>query len=190
MTHTDDWFEAEPAPTLGIVATTGRGSLPFALLHGESLVATASWALGEAGVDLLDFNVTWAQVQEVGAVVVLHDSLCPLTPVPFLRAAIEASADRGAVVIGVRPVTDTIKTVTGGVVGETVDRDSLWTVTSPIVLPAVVVAALPEWPELDDFAALATWLRGRFPVSFLQAPALGRRVEDESAVRLLEAFRA
>ena len=33
---------------LGIVPTDARGSLPFALVHGESLVAAASWADVEA----------------------------------------------------------------------------------------------------------------------------------------------
>jgi 2-C-methyl-D-erythritol 4-phosphate cytidylyltransferase len=170
------------------VAVDGRGSLPFTLLQNESLVATASWALGEAGAELLDFNALWGQVQESGRAVVLHDPLCPLTPVPFLRFAIESSAADDVVVVGVRPVTDTIKAVADNVVGETVDRESLWTVTSPIVLPPAVVATLPAWPDTDDFAALAASLRTRFPVSFLEAPSIGRRVEDESAVRLLEAF--
>ena len=44
---------------VGLVPVEGRGSLPFALLHGESLVAVASWAVGEAGVDLLDFTASW-----------------------------------------------------------------------------------------------------------------------------------
>ena len=68
------------------------------------------------------------------------------------------------------------------------DRDSLWQVTSPVVLPAAVVQALTAWPDLDDFAALVDGLRERFEVRFVEAPALGRRVGDESAVRMLETF--
>jgi hypothetical protein len=37
---------------LGWVPLEGRGSLPFALVHGESLVAAASWAVGDAGIQL------------------------------------------------------------------------------------------------------------------------------------------
>jgi 2-C-methyl-D-erythritol 4-phosphate cytidylyltransferase len=94
------------------------------------------------------------------------------------------------VVVGVQPVTDTIKSVHAGVVGETVDREGLWTVTSPVVLPPDVVAELDDWPDADDFTQLVGWLRERFEVRFLEAPALGRRVEDESAVALLEALAA
>lgn len=184
----DDLDDLDRPRALGEVPTAGRGGLPFALLHGEALVTIASWALGDAGVDLLDFTATWPQVREVGQPLVLHDPLCPLTPVGFLREAVRRCRVEDAVVVGVRPVTDTIKTVAGDVVGETVDRDSLHTVCSPVVLPASVVAALEDWPDLDDFAALVTTLRERFPVMFLEAPALGRRVEDESAVALLTAF--
>ena len=190
MAQEPDWTgwddDGEEQPAVGHVPVTGRGSLPFALVHGESLVATASWALGEAGVDLLDFTVTWPRIRTDGRALVLHDPLCPLTPVPFLRAAVAAAGNE--VVVGVHPVTDTVKTVRDGVVGGTVDRDSLWQVTSPVVLPAEVVQALAAWPELDDFAALVDGLRDRFEVRFLEAPALGRRVDDESAVRMLETF--
>lgn len=173
---------------MGHVPVAARGSLPFALLHGEPLVVVASLALVAADVEVLDFNVTWTDLQRLGRPVVLHDPLCPLTPVPFLRSAVQSAAATGCVVVGVRPVTDTIKTATAGVVGETVDRESLWTVTSPVVLPTSVVAALRDWPDLDDVAALVSTLRERFPMSFLEAPPLGRRIEDESSLVLLEAI--
>ena len=50
--------------TVGVVPTDGRGSMPFALLHGESLVAIASWTVGHAGVELLDFGTSWSEVVE------------------------------------------------------------------------------------------------------------------------------
>jgi 2-C-methyl-D-erythritol 4-phosphate cytidylyltransferase len=172
---------------VGVVPTDGRGSLPFALMHGESLVAVAAWALGEADVELLDFNTSWSAVQARDALLVVHDPLCPATPVGFLRAAVEVAAAQQSVVVGVRPVTDTVKTMEGDLVGENVDREDLVVVASPLVLPAAVVASLEDWPSLDDLSALVSSLRERFPVSFLEAPALARRVSDESDVRLLEA---
>ena len=72
----------------------GRGSLPFALLHGESLVAVASWALGEAGVELLDFTAPWADVAGPGSRLVVHDPLCPGTPAAFLARGGRAAAER------------------------------------------------------------------------------------------------
>ena len=173
---------------VGVVPTDGRGSLPFALLHGESLVAVAAWALGEAEAELLDFDTSWSAVQGREALLVVHDPLCPATPVAFLREAIAIAAAKQSVVVGVRPVTDTVKAMAGDLVGGTVDREDLVGVASPLVLPPGVVAALEEWPSLDDLSALVSSLRERFPVFFLEAPALGRRVSDESDVRLLEAM--
>ncbi|MGZ5418750.1 MAG: 2-C-methyl-D-erythritol 4-phosphate cytidylyltransferase [Nocardioides sp.] len=172
---------------LGVVPTDGRGSLPFALLHNESLVAIAAWAVGEAGVELLDFNAPWDDVVVRELPLVVHDPLCPGTPVDFLRAAVAGAASSGAVVVGVRPVTDTVKEMDGGVVGATVDRSSLVAVASPLVIPAAVVATLDGWPDLDDVPALVESLRGRFPMTFLEAPPEARRIVDESDLRLLEA---
>jgi hypothetical protein len=39
---------------------------------------------------------------------------------------------------------------------------------------------------VDDFARLAAWLRARGPVELVRAPSLARRVDDASAVNLLE----
>jgi 2-C-methyl-D-erythritol 4-phosphate cytidylyltransferase len=175
---------------LGVVPTEGRGSLPFALVHGESLVAAASWALTTAGAKLFDYDTSFARVQESEAMLVVHDPLCPLTPASFVTEAIEECERSGAVVVGVRPVTDTVKEQATsadegpGRLGATVDRDELMCVTSPVVLPAAVVAALDELAA-DDFAGLVEDLTRCFPVTFLQAPPLGRRIVEESDLEVL-----
>ncbi|HET9860807.1 MAG TPA: hypothetical protein VFQ19_13580, partial [Nocardioidaceae bacterium] len=82
----------------------------------------------------------------------------------------------------------TIKTVAAGRVGATVDRESLVEVAAPVVLPASLVASLDGWPGLADLPALLARLRGHALVDLVEAPVLARRVEDASAVRVLEAF--
>jgi 2-C-methyl-D-erythritol 4-phosphate cytidylyltransferase len=179
----------EVATAVGIVPVEGRGSLPFMLLHGESLVAVASWALGEAGVDLLDFTASWASVQAREAALVVHDPLCPGTPVGFLTEAVLTAQSGTAVVVGARPVTDTVKEADQqGVLGGTADRSELLAVVSPVVIPAAVVAALPALPSLDDLADLVVALREQHEVVFLEAPATARRVSDASDLRLIEAL--
>jgi 2-C-methyl-D-erythritol 4-phosphate cytidylyltransferase len=185
-------------PVLGWVPTTGRGSLPFALLHGEPLVVVASAALERAGAELVDFTTDLAELaeladladQEAPPALVLHDPLCPLTPPAFLREAIELAVAEELVVVGAHPVSDTIKRTESGVVGETVDREQLWALASPIVLSPAVLAALTSWPDADDVTALVEQLRERAEVRFLEAPALARRVVDESSLELLEALAA
>ncbi len=173
--------------SLGTVVESDRGSLPFALIHGEALVATAAWAMGEAGVHLVDLGTPWSALVEAGEPFVLHDSLCPMTPPAFVAACVRAAVERDRVVVGVRPVTDTVKQLTGDVVGATLDRDALVAVTSPVVLPARVVAALTGPPSLD-FAALVAALESRFEVDRVEAPSEGRRVGSRDDVALLEAL--
>ena len=178
---------------LGAVVETDRGSLPFALIHGEPLVACATWALEEAGVTAVDLTVPWSAVVEVsaegGEPYVLHDPLCPMTPAGFIASCVRTARESGAVVVAVRPVTDTVKTVADGLVGDTLDRDGLLEVASPIVLPAAVVERL-DAPPGGDFATLAAALAARFPVVTITAPPEARRVADAADVRVLEALTA
>lgn len=171
---------------VGAVVDQDRGSLPFALIHGEPLVACAGWGLESVGVRLLDEPIDWSEVLATGSVCVLHDALCPMTPPSFLAQCLRAVAP-GGVVIGVRPVTDTVKVVRDGFVGSTVDREGLWVVTSPIVLSPQVCAVLGELPT-TDFVALATQLRRDFPATLLTAPPHGRRVASPEDLTVLEAL--
>ena len=90
----------ETAEPLGVVPLEGRGSLPFALVHGESLVAAASWALTTAGAKLFDYGLPFAAIRDAGQMLVIHDPLCPLTPASFIEEAIAESVRTGAVVVG------------------------------------------------------------------------------------------
>lgn len=154
---------------VGIVPVDGRGSMPFALLHGESLVAIASWTLGHAGVELLDLGTSWAQVVEREAPFVVHDPLCPAVRVDLVVTAVETCLASGAVVAAVTLDAESDDD------GEDTGND----VVSPVVLPAAVVAELDDWPDLDDVPAWVESLRARWPVTFLQAPASARRVAGE-----------
>lgn len=190
----------DPVDSLGTVVVDDRGSLPYLLVHGESLVAAAAWALGQAEVTLVDLSVPWESIRGAGEPFVLHDSLCPLTPPDFLVACLERAVVTGAVVAGVRPVTDTVKRLeptddtaddaAGGRavrVGRSVDRDALVTLCSPVVLPAGVVASLAE-PPGTDLTALVAALRTDHEVVLLQAPSAAMRVGGPDDVRLLEAL--
>ncbi len=179
---------------LGTVAEQDRGALPFSLLHGEALVACAAWGLGRAGVHLLDLGTPWSAVVAAEEPFVLHDSLCPMTPPDFLVACVREALATGEVVVGVRPVTDTVKRVEDGVVGETVDRDDVWEVASPLVLPPGVVAALEDRGGPTalsaglDLAELVAALGREGRVRHLEAPAEGRRVSAAEDVEVLAAL--
>jgi 2-C-methyl-D-erythritol 4-phosphate cytidylyltransferase len=172
---------------LGWVPVEGRGSLPFALVHGESLVAAASWAMGEAGVVLFDASVSFDDVRRSGRTLVLHDPLCPLTPVELLREAVERCEHTNAVVVGYRPVTDTIKLRDGERLGATVDRSGLRAIASPVVIPARVLSAL-ERLDTEDFPALVASLAAVTEIVWVETPPAGRRVRDAADLADLEAL--
>ncbi len=182
-------MEYEVPDALGLVLVDDRGALPFSLIHGEALVAAAAWALGESGVLPVDLGTEWAGLIDSGEPVVLHDVLCPMTPPSFLAECLIDAVEHQRVVIGVRPVVDTVKRVVDGFVGATLDRDELVQVCSPIVLPPAVVASLDLGPEdLADLASLAATLRERFPVHLREAPPEGRRVDSAEDIAVLEAL--
>jgi 2-C-methyl-D-erythritol 4-phosphate cytidylyltransferase len=175
---------------LGRVVDEGRGSLPFALVHGEALVTCATWALSEAGVLPLDARTTMEGVHDAELPLVLHDSLCPMTPPAFIAECVRRAVADGVVVAGVRPVTDTVKVLHGDTLGETVDREALARVVSPVVVPADRVegaAALLSDPGVD-LAALVEALLADGPLVLLEAPPQAMRVSGPDDVRVLEAL--
>lgn len=180
-------YDPEPPPALGLVLEEGRGSLPYALIHGEALLVCAAWSLGEAGVTPVDTGVPWEAVRLAGEPVVLHDALCPMTPPAFIARCVRRALEADVVVVGVRPVTDTVKRVADGVVGETVDRDALVAVASPVVIPPSVARTLESAPG-HDLAALVARLAVLHPVEQVEAPPESRRVATVDDVLLLQAL--
>ncbi len=186
--------EEDGASPLGLVPVDGRGSLPFGLVHGESLVAAASWALTTAGVELVDLQTSFEELVESGRVLVVHDPLCPLTPAGFIGQAVAECESTGAVVVGVHPVTDTVKEYDAPAgsdeatpLGRTHAREELMSVASPVVLPPAALATL-DGLQTDDLAAWVAVLAERLPVRFLEAPPLARRVGSEEDLDVLEAL--
>src|SRR4051812_4294687 len=185
------FYDDEPTTAVGVVVERGRGSMPFALIHGEPLVGCAAWAMGEAGIQLLDLVTPWEDVRDAGAALVWHDALCPMTPPDFLAACVRRAVAEDSVVVGVLPVSDTVKDLEehDGVtlVGRTHDRDRLRRLASPLVLPPSVVATLDDWPD-EDLVRAVTDLRARGRVLFVEAPASAARVSSPPDVVRLEAL--
>ena len=180
-------MDDDEVQALGWVPLEGRGSLPFSLVHGESLIAAASWAVGEAGVQLFDATVPFADIRDSGRPLLLHDPLCPLAPADFLRGAVERCVATGRTVVGYRPVTDTVKTLEGDVLGTTLDRSGLRAVSTPVVVPGSVLAAL-ETLDASDFPVLVCDLATRGEIEWIEAPAVARRVANAAEIVVLEAL--
>ena len=74
-------------------------------------------------------------------------------------------------------------------VGETVDREGLTSIVSPVVLPPSVVSALVDEPG-TDLVALVASLATSHRVVLVEAPASARRVTSPRRSRCCEALTA
>jgi len=203
--------------SLRCVVPVGRGDvLVLAQLRGRSLVSHAVRAGREVTDDVVvvtngpvdgladalrddgvvpvrrvDRASGTVQAPAASGRVVLHDPRCPLLPPGELR---RVAVSRAEAAVGVRPVTDTVKTLRSAdaprQVGATVDRDDYREVCSPLALSPRSVAILrdavgPHWWTLH-LALLAAALRSYVRLDLVDVGPLGRRVEDEDALWVLE----
>jgi 2-C-methyl-D-erythritol 4-phosphate cytidylyltransferase len=201
-----------------VLALAGRAALPYVALHKVPLYLHALRALAAAGAhrvlvvvdeadrdrvardvrhagvpaDVRTASDWWATLHgcDVGEGLLVHDALCPLASVDFIRSVRAGAAARPDVsVLAYRPVTDTVKTVVDSRIQGTIDREGLAALVSPAVMAPRLLAdalAVDAPPPIDDFARLAGWLRARGEVELVRAPSLARRVDDASSVNLLE----
>jgi hypothetical protein len=101
--------------------------------------------------------------------VVVHDAACPGVTREVIADLLERAATSGRPQVGVRPVTDTVKQVSSGRVGATVDREGLWALAAPTVLPPGAA-----YPPTD--------------ADYVEVPAAARRLADASDVEVLAAL--
>lgn len=193
---------ARPPGWLGLVVQVGRDSDRLRL-QGRPLVAHAVEALTTvAGVDVrvlgqgtggaggLAASAPWRHLARAG--LLLHDAHCPLLPGSALRESIGllAAAGPSAVLVGVRPVTDTIKEVVDGAVVGTVDRNRLSALASPLVVGADLLdrlaERLPLAGQLADLTAVLDALDGSARLVPHEVPSAGRRLNDADDVVLME----
>jgi 2-C-methyl-D-erythritol 4-phosphate cytidylyltransferase len=71
-------------------------------------------------------------VDKKSDLVAIHDAARPFVAVDRIEAVVAAAAEHGAAILAVPP-RDTIKTDVDGFVGETLDRNYLWSVQTPQV---------------------------------------------------------
>ena len=84
--------------------------------------------------------------------IAIHDGARPFVTVRVIEDAIAQAAASGAAAPAV-PVKDTIKTARDGVVGQTLERDTLYAVQTPQVFDADLIRAALQ-KALDDGAEL------------------------------------
>jgi hypothetical protein len=181
---------------LGIVPAVGRGNLVHHRLGTHTLLERAFDLLTRltpavvAVSDAADAIALRQRLSEFSRAVI-HDPLCPLVPEPFARRLLADHSRAGQPTVAVRPVIDTIKAAPGGVVAQTVDRDWLRVVSSPIVVSTRDLLSADDLAAaLADPAKLVAHLQAVSTPHFVTAPAGARRIEDLSGLRLTAAVEA
>lgn len=109
-----------------------------------------------------------------GDPVLIHDAARPLLTTELAEAVLDAAGQKGVDgAIAAAPVTDTIKRADGeGVVGETLDRSSLWAVQTPQVFRrAVLEKALDVPADVLSHATDDAWLVERMGGRVVVVPA-------------------
>ncbi len=191
---------------LGLVVTPGPGSWVELAIDGLSLVGHALVAMRRVpGLEVrvlgeplpptpgVEPDRPWREL--VTGPLVLHDAACPLLSAGAVEAAIKRQTDSGpnTVVVGVRPITDTLKQVADGVLVGTVDRESVIALASPVVvgpgLLDALAAQLPRAGQLADLTAVLAALPGCERLS-LEVPFQGRRLGGPDDVLLIECLHA
>jgi 2-C-methyl-D-erythritol 4-phosphate cytidylyltransferase len=174
-------------------------SLVTASPEGVSVVVAANHEdrvrgeVRDAGlsVPVLGGATWWAETgPRLGGSLLVHDPLCPLASAAFLREVRRTGHEHpGLSLAAFRPVTDTVKTVVDECIQGTIDREGLAALIAPVLIAAKVLreaVAAGDEPPLENFGELLSWLRTRGPVELVKGPSLARRVDDASAVNLLE----
>lgn len=196
-----------------VLTVVGRGDLAFAPLHRRPLLQHALAVLEEVlpgrvsvVADPADVRRTtraagrsahvltpseWQRqaIEEGGGPVLVHDPLCPLVGRDFLAEVLaEGARVPDASVVAYRPVTDTVKNMAGSRITGTVDRETLATVASPVLVAAAVLARATEADALPlgSETALSAWVHHHGPVRMVRAPSLARRVDDLASLHLLQ----
>lgn len=149
--------------------------MPWDGVAGTPWAGRASAVLAELGLPERPLSEMWTG--EGG--LVLLDERCPGVDPDVLLAVATAAVD--VVAVGVRPVTDTVKTMQDGYVGPTVDREALVAICAPVVVPAGLVPAVAR--TVDDLVSFVASLD--VPVVHAEVPPMARRVADATELALL-----
>lgn len=184
-----------PPRVLGVVVSDPVRTRGMSV-QGEPLVAVALAALSGwcdavlVGRDGYEPSTSLEQACAGADLIVVHDPLCPLLAPADLRSCV-AALRSGEVVVGIRPVTDSLKGVVDGWLCSTVERDTMAVLASPVVFAADVVAplarVLPTVGQLSDLVAVVGALGPLRRLRSVTVPSAGRRITDADDLAVLAA---
>jgi 2-C-methyl-D-erythritol 4-phosphate cytidylyltransferase len=155
-----DWIDA-------IVVVSAPGWEEPAILLAEELVASKVTAVVAGGATRAEsVRTALAEVPADALVVLVHDAARPLVDDAVIERLLGRLGEGLDGVVPGLPLADTVKRVAGGIVAETLDRDSLVTVQTPqaFVADRLRAAYARELAGATDCASLVERDGGRIGV--------------------------
>ncbi|MEO8034358.1 MAG: 2-C-methyl-D-erythritol 4-phosphate cytidylyltransferase [Acidobacteriota bacterium] len=166
---------AIPEPLLPGIAKTETERLRF-VAGGETRQASVSRAMKEAGSEM--------------ELVAVHDAVRPFVTMAMFHAVLDAAREFGAAFPGI-PVTDTIHTVSDGVLSSTLERSQLVAAQTPQcfrrkILQDVLMRAAVSGDQGTDEAGLAA--RYGFQVRVVPGDPANIKITRREDMMLAEAY--
>ncbi|KMY52570.1 2-C-methyl-D-erythritol 4-phosphate cytidylyltransferase [Bacillus sp. FJAT-27231] len=167
--HTLEVFEKDPSCNGIILVVQPEEASMFANLVSEYDVSKVK-KLVHGGAERQESVYNGLKEANLTDIVLVHDGARPFITIPIISRLVEKAAQAGAAIAAV-PVKDTIKRVEGGIVAETVERSSLWSVQTPQAFRMPLIMQAHEKAQVDhyvgtDEASLAE--RANIPVQIVE----------------------
>lgn len=148
-------------------------------------VVRADPAHGYGGV----LEAALREVSCAAELVLVHDVLSPLTPAALIRRLVTDVRASGRPAALTREVSETVKSMRGGQIGETVPRDLLSSVHAPLAMPVRIARALTDdgvVRGLRSFVELYATLRTQGHLAQVRGSLLSQGFADRGSLQLLE----
>ncbi|UAL47534.1 2-C-methyl-D-erythritol 4-phosphate cytidylyltransferase [Sutcliffiella horikoshii] len=148
--HTLSVFEADPwCSEIKLVINEKEKDIFKELLHQYPVQKIKEMVIGgEERQDSVYNGLTSFQSAEI---VLVHDGARPFISQEVIHHLVEKASKEGAAIVGV-PVKDTIKRVSkAGVVEETVERSSLWSIQTPQAFRYPVLKEAHEKAKTENY---------------------------------------
>ncbi|OCA91696.1 2-C-methyl-D-erythritol 4-phosphate cytidylyltransferase [Pseudobacillus wudalianchiensis] len=167
--HTLEVFEKDPNCNGIILVVQPEEASMFSNLVSEYEVSKVK-KLVHGGAERQESVYNGLKEANLTDIVLVHDGARPFITIPIISRLVEKAGETGAAIAAV-PVKDTIKRVEGGIVAETVERSSLWSVQTPQAFRMPLIMQAHEKAQVDhyvgtDEASLAE--RANIPVQIVE----------------------
>lgn len=179
LAHTIERFQAAPSvDSIVLVLAASFDFSPFSEV--EKIVAGGS-TRAESVRNALDATAS--------DIVAVHDGARPLVTVDEIERTIAKAKETGAACL-VAPVTDTIKSIRGGEIADTLDRDKLRRALTPQAFKTEVLRKAFEGVELNESVTDECYLVEKLghPIAIVEGSARNIKITHPEDLILAEAL--